>query len=225
MGNLLKSIVLAGASILATAGVASASLVIESWNGSNSLKAAVVSGGKNILVNYLGLPSLGGYQGSQIALTKDAKVTYTFLGFEAGYANYFVAGTNLFGTEAFGPSNNVLNSGGLASFTQNANAGVLDFRFLTNGGTNGVINGGQNINAAGPSGPRKPDFIASIVGSPDALHGDSAYLLVDDLGGGPDDDYDDMMIRIDIATVALPAGGLLMGSALVGLGLVRRRMS
>jgi hypothetical protein len=195
--------------------------VIESWNG--SLKAGTATAAKNDLVAALGLPSLGGYHGSQIRLTKNAKVTYTFIGFQAAYENYFVAGADIFSTETFGPGNRVTNLGGLTSFTQSANAGLLDFRFLTKGGTNGVVNGSQNINAAGPSGPRKPDFLASIVGAPGALEGDSVYLLLDDLGAGPDTDYDDMMVRVDVASVALPAGGLLMGSALVGMGLVRRR--
>jgi hypothetical protein len=221
MGNLLKTVAFVGASLLATVGTASASLVIESWNG--SLKAGTATSGKNDLVAALGLGSLDGYHGSQIKLTKNAEVTYTFIGFQAAYENYFVAGTDIFSTETFGPSNKVTNLDGLTSFTQSANAGLLDFRFLTKGATNSVVNGSQNLNTAGPNGPRTPDFLASIVGAPGALEGKSLYLLLDDLGGGPDNDYDDMMVRVDIASVALPAGGLLMGSALVGLGLVRSR--
>ena len=59
-----------------------------------------------------------------------------------------------------------------------------------------------------------------------ALSGTSLYLFLDDLGAGPDNDHDDMWIRIDIASIAavpLPAAAGLTGTALAVLMLIGRR--
>lgn len=228
MRNLLKSVCLAGVSTVAMAGTAAASLVIESWNESNP--AALTSGSigqKNDALTVLGLSSLGGYYGSQIRLTSDAAVTYTLFGFEAGYKNKFVSGGNVFDTESFG-TNRIFDVAGLGSFTQSSTAGLLDFSFLTNGGRKSIVNGNENINNFGLGGVRNPDFFASVVGDSGAVSGNSLWIFLDDLGAGPDDDHDDMVVRIDLssipmAPVPLPAGAVLMGTGIAGLGLLRRR--
>jgi hypothetical protein len=189
-----------------------------------ALTAGSIPGGSttNQVLSALTLASLDGYYGSQVRLTSAATVTYTFLGFEAAFKNRFLAGADIFDTEAHA-GNNVSNLAGLASFTQAAGPGLLDFSFLTNNGAIGIANGGDNTNNTGTG----PDFFASIVGDPDALSGFSLYVFLDDLGAGPDDDHDDMVVRIDvsdIASVPVPAGIVLAGStALLGFGLARRR--
>jgi hypothetical protein len=116
----------------------------------------------------------------------------------------------------------------LGTFTQTASVGLLDFRFLTNNGRNRIVNGDENINNAGLGGVRNPDFFASIAGDPGALSGNSLWLFLDDLGAGPDDDHDDMVVRIDLgsipmAPVPLPAGAVLIGTGIAGLGFLRRK--
>ena len=218
MRKLLRSMIVAGASVLMTAGVASASLVIDSWDETNPGALAAGSiGHRNDVLGALGVSSLEGYHGAQISLTTRARLTYTFLGFEANKANHFVA-DGRFDTEIFA-GNKAVDLAGLVSFTRNADAGLLDFRFLTNGGRGGVANGGPN------SGLLGQDFFASIVGSPTARSGRSLLLFLDDLGPGSDDDYDDLVLRIDVAAMPLPASALLVGTAFLGLGLLRRRKS
>jgi hypothetical protein len=231
MDGFVKSTIFAVASLLATASTAAASLVLESWDEGNpgGLVTGAIPGGSsaNAVLSALGVTNLGGYYGSQIRLTNTSTVTYTFIGFEAAFMNRFQAGAESFYTEDFA-GNNVVNLGGLASFKQTAGPGLLDFAFLTQGGANGIANGDENINNVGSGGVRNPDFFASIVGDdPTALSGFSLYVFLDDLGAGPDDDHDDLVVRIDVADIVpvpVPAAAFLAGTALVGFGFLRRRL-
>lgn len=49
------------------------------------------------------------------------------------------------------------------------------------------------------------------------------YLALDDGGGSPDDNHDDIIIRVDVAPIPLPAGGLLLMGGLAGFAALRRR--
>ena len=51
----------------------------------------------------------------------------------------------------------------------------------------------------------------------------TAIALFDDGGAGPDRDYDDIVMKISVAPVPLPPAILLFGTALAGLGWLRRR--
>ena len=133
-------------------------------------------------------------------------------------------GLGVFDTEVYAPNNKVIDVKGLASFNQKADAGLLDFGFLHQRRQEKHLNGNENINNVGSGGVRNPDFFASFVGAPTAKSGKSLYVFLDDLGAGPDDDHDDLVVRIDVASeVPLPAGFALMGTVLAGLGLLRRR--
>ncbi len=103
-------------------------------------------------------------------------------------------------------------------------SGLLPFSFSSSGG-------GTATNGSNPDGSVEPspiNFFVSITANPSATSGQSLDLWLDDNGAGPDDNHDDMMIRLSIdqgsiSTVPLPAALPLMISGLAGLGLIARR--
>ena len=134
-------------------------------------------------------------------------VTFTYLGKEAGYTNFFfdVNGlptpylyATLFGatsTQTYQSAGNLVFSFG----TSNPNAGVT----VSNGSA-------QNTS---------PTFV--IFGG-----GTSAYQYIlgyDDIGAGPDRDFDDMVIGVNVTTVPEPGMLGLLGLGLAAIGLARRR--
>ena len=163
-----------------------------------------------------------GYLGANLQLTGAAGtwlITYTYLGYEAGYTNFFGDLSDQF------RFNNKL-SPLAATFTQTVvSAGSpinLDFRFTANGSsglqvTNGVNNFWPEVG---------PNFFLAIVGSPYATSGASAYVALDDqFFAGDDDNHDDLVVRVDARQV--PDGGAtlsLLGCALIGIGALRRRL-
>ena len=141
-----------------------------------------------------------------------ARVTYTYLGSEAGFTNIALL---LPTTELF--RNHGSSSVGDTKTTTVSAAGLLNFLFRTVSGSPGEI---ANNGSASPN-------TASIAIAYSALFngGKSAIVLFDDTGAGPDRDYDDLGLRIDVAAVPVPAAGLMLAGALAGLGALRRRRS
>jgi hypothetical protein len=164
----------------------------------------------------LGNP-LGGFYGAQIDLKGPAKVTFTLLGWEAGFENAFNGPGGSFSTEgnAGHPSNLEFDAGGIADFMANLGAGLIPFSFLSPLGV--AANGANPLNV-----PGAVNFFASF-GDDTTTMGNSLYLFLDDLGGGDDDNHDDLVVRVDVTPVPLPAGIWLFGAALGGLGLLGRK--
>jgi hypothetical protein len=134
-----------------------------------------------------------------LGLSGPGRVTFTFLGTEAGYDNLFhFAGESLFAN----------HSGTNPSVERIAGAGPLDFAFSTVSPAQLVANGAS----AGTWGS-----IAFF-----KLSDTSVYALYND-GAPVDADYDDMAVRMDVAPVPLPAAAWLLVAGLGGLGLVKRR--
>ncbi len=160
---------------------------------------------------------LGGFYGSRIDLKGPAKVTFTLLGWEAGFANVFNGPGGSFSTEgnAGHLSNLEFDAGGIASFMTVLGAGPIAFSFVSPLGV--AANGTNPLNV-----PGVVNFFATF-GDATATMGDSLYLFLDDLGGGDDDNHDDLVVRIDVTPVPLPAGIWLFGTALGGLGLLGRK--
>lgn len=134
-----------------------------------------------------------------LGLTAAGRVTYTYFGTEAAYSNRFLAG----GSQLFAN-----HSGAFAPVERIVGAGPLDFAFSTTSPAQTVANGSSQ----GSWGS-----IALL-----KISDKSVYALFND-GAIVDADYDDMVVRMDVAPVPLPAAAWLLMTALGGLGLIKRR--
>jgi hypothetical protein len=180
----------------------------------------------NEVLGGLGLgPSLAGYFGAQVGATGVSRILVEFLGYEAGYSNSFTFAGGSFSTETHDPTpgNNKEIFATPPSYTTGSLSGLLAFLFSTSGGgaPSSVANG---ANPADPGeGPTAVNFFASIVGAPTATTGRSVLLFFDDNGANNDDDHDDMVVRLSVAAVPVPASLPLLLGALAGLRLLSRR--
>lgn len=138
--------------------------------------------------------------GASLLLTQPANVTYTLMGFEAGFNNAFVSGTE----QLINRSGSTSQLGTSMSFSH-VTASPLDFGFLSNGSGTLFANGSSRT---------------GLVMSHD---GQSALILFNDMYSG-DIDFDDMVIRVSISAVPEPEmlGMLLAGLCLVAAGARRR---
>lgn len=138
--------------------------------------------------------------GASLLLTQPANVTYTLMGFEAGFNNAFVSGTEQLNNRGGSTS----RLGTSMSFSH-VTASPLDFGFLSNG--SGALFG---------NGSSRTGLVMSN-------DGQSALILFNDLYSG-DIDFDDMVIRVAISAVPEPE---MLSMLLAGLGVltavVRRR--
>ena len=152
----------------------------------------------------------GGSIGGGLMLDSRAAVTYTFLGKEA-------AATNTLAELTMGEvalfTNRVVPG---TSATVNDDGGVVDFLFRTSGisrtGSPAIFNGGL-------SQDKRLGLALS-----DIFNGGRSVIAAFGDGRG-DNDYDDLVVRIDVAPVPIPAAGLFLVGALGALGALRRRLA
>lgn len=135
-------------------------------------------------------------------LSADTSVRFTFLGTAAAYDNVAIAGSALFTSKGATPGDAVTG--------RQAGGGYLDFVFGANGAD------GRKARNNGPIAAGLA--LAFLLQSPG-----SAVAFLDDGGAGPDRDFNDMVVGIQV--VPLPAAGLLLIGGLAGLGLLARRRS
>jgi hypothetical protein len=130
--------------------------------------------------------------------------------------------------------NNALLFDGVVHIQENVGNGSVDF-------ATGVLNGqtfSTTIAAGGNFAPLlsfdiNGDGVADFFSSDDefGVFADARnlsaltrfYLALDDSGANNDDNHDDIIVRVDVAPIPLPAGGLLLLTALGGMAVVRRR--
>lgn len=147
--------------------------------------------------------------GNGLSMSGPGKVTFTYLGSEAGFGNSSVnllSAATIFsnqGGSAVGDTLSAMFPGGLMPFSYNSGNG------------SGIANNGAAFNTA----------LADIGIAFSALFNGNRSVLVffDDNGAGPDRDFDDLAMRIDVAAVPVPAAGLMLAAALGGLSAMRRR--
>lgn len=171
--------------------------------------------GKNDYVNQTGsLINAGDVveQGRKLVSTSATdkfRLTFTYLFKEAGWTNSFwYQGSKLFetGTSSYGDSQSFIHGGGL---------GDLDFAFQTRNYSNTLVG---SLNNADNDSLVDYDFF-TYQGS------DFILLGLDDTGAGPDDNHDDMIIKVTASKVPEPGTLALLGLGLAGLGMSYRRRS
>ena len=108
--------------------------------------------------------------------------------------------------------------------------GLITFHFTINGGAPAPTNGANPL----PS-TNLPNFYVTLGGPLDTLingstptGGTTAWIALDDGGAGPDDNHDDLVLKLTISggSFQVPDGGAtltLLGCALIGLGALRLR--
>ncbi len=144
--------------------------------------------------------------GEGIFLTANSKVTFEYLGKEAGNHNWSSTST---ATNFFSNKNTAKGS----TYEEVQGMGALDFTFSTDGKYRNK-GPGSYTNAVGTSGP---GLWLGIFQESDT----SAILMFGD--GYGDTDYDDMFVRATVAPVPLPAAVWMLGTAIVGFVGIRAR--
>jgi len=204
--NVVAGLALSFASVVTSAAVISADGLFT-YTGPNFETIA----SNNDFISSLGDGAASTYGiGGSLALNQSADLTFTYLGYEAGYDNDFLIDDVLIFS----------NRGGNASAIPSTHQTVMDvlnFGFYAN-----------NVNS-GVSNPNSPyNNTQSFAVMFDTTFNNTMYdtlLFWDDSGAGPDDNHDDMVIGINAVAVSEPATLVLMGLGLLGLGVARRRQA
>lgn len=141
--------------------------------------------------------------GGNIYAAEDINITYTYIGSEAGWLNEFWAdGSLVFSTSGpFGTANSSAAAGELLDFHIRA----IDHQ----GGEHLVFNGANQDSSL-------PSFAIALNVTYQGVFYD-AIIMMDDTGHNNDNDYDDIIIGVNVGRVPEPSTLLLLSLGLAGL--------
>ena len=154
------------------------------------------------------------YDPSDIKVAKGGVIlTFSGVGAESGFANSFVVGDNVI-------SEPRRNNQALSDFT----TGFLFGSFSVKFGPGSLANL-LTFFANGGAPAKMNDAVDDRFGLYASGTGDLStfFLAFDDQSQGRDDNHDDLIIRVDVSSVPVPAAGFLLLGALGGLAALRRR--
>ncbi|MDH3218273.1 MAG: VPLPA-CTERM sorting domain-containing protein [Gammaproteobacteria bacterium] len=188
------------------------------WNWNPSPTAPGLSVGNTIQTFNAAQAAVG----EGIAIDANANIVYTYIGKEAGSTNLF-AGSDVRSDSIFPAFLTGFTAPGTTIATTGS-SGLLDFSFVGLGTC--CVDPGAFINGGGSfgfdAGLNLDDSNLGLSLAVAMISPSSAYLMFGD--GFGDADYDDMVVRVDVSAVPLPAAVWLFGTALIGLvGLGKRR--
>jgi hypothetical protein len=138
-----------------------------------------------------------------LTMSGPAKVTFTYLGKEAGHTNWFVM-PKMPGNPVFSTASSVIGQTRSFIFSAFPGGSFLPFLFKD------IVTGTKAQNGH----PKNASFQNAI--GYRILSATSAYLLFNDAGS--DRDFDDMAVKVSISAVPLPAALPLFATLLAGLG-------
>ncbi len=226
--------------VLAIAAPAQASVVL---NGGVTGTAPTNPGSNDLFNPLYGVASVSGWYYGDLSnnppasanfvygaleLTQASKITFTYLGKEAGFSNAFQIDTGSGWTTLISkPGTPSLDTTTQGLGTYQFSAGIIPFRFVSNGGSNIATNGGTGVGLGYTSqasifvtfldaATNKP--LANQAKGPGNVVANLFDVFYDDSGANNDDNHDDFAIRFAVTPVPVPAALPILAAALAGFG-------